>query len=445
MAEGAAEKVRVGVRAGPATWGFQYLRGAPGADRLGAARLGRGAADRRRAAPAEPEADPRAQDVLILADLPVSAAHAGRRAVGGRHRPRRPRRQRDPAGRRPLPGGVHQPPDRVGPAAVPPVVHAGVARVAGRGAAFRFIRTGDGERLGARLEDEGDADEGGLGRWQQLPGSTASCRSPSRSCAPTRGRCWWRSSRARRRPRAGREQGAGRPDREPHQQRRAYYFGGRESWRLAVQGGPARPRPLLGAARPQRRRRPVRARSGVLALDLDRVSAEPGQPVKARFRVFDEDVDASAFRLEVLRGGAVVASQPLAAGRGRGRRAMPARSCSRRWALATTVRLVGPGRPPERQQVSTRLHRRQLRRGTRRRLARRGGAPAAGRVVGREFFAARPGRPPGAHQRPHRRPAAAPVEHPLWRSRCCSRSSSAASALVGGCAEATRARLSRHR
>lgn len=122
---------------------------------------------------------------------------------------------------------------------------------------------------------------------------------------------------------------------------RAFFLGTDETWRWRLKSGERDQdrfwRQLINYASDQ----PYFARSNTLALDTDKVSAEPNEPVHVRARLSDERPGpARKLELEVLRDGKPFATHPLdpadPAGSGRftATLALPAGDYLLRWSLA---------------------------------------------------------------------------------------------------------------
>lgn len=93
---------------------------------------------------------------------------------------------------------------------------------------------------------------------------------------------------------------------------RAFFLGLKETWRWHFKPGDRNPenfwRQLIGHASED----PYFAHDGPLALDLDRVSAEPGETVHVRARIAEEISDSTPiFSLDIVRNGKVISEQAL--------------------------------------------------------------------------------------------------------------------------------------
>ena len=271
------------------------------------------------------------QDVIVLFDVPIKALDAGQWDAVEQLA------EREGGSVILAAGGVHLPAEynKSAPIAVSHLLPYDVVAFApawrvwpGESPEFHFTPTNQGRRLTALASEEADG-----GSWEQLPGCYRFVQLPDRH-----GEGWRRNVRP-----LLVESESGLPVLTEMRlgAGRTFFLGLDETWRWRLKQGDAQLdhfwRELIAYAADQ----PYYARNDVLALDADKVAAQPNEPIHIRARVSDPALAGMrSSSLSVLRGQRVVQTVqlsragPVGSGRFAGNVSLPAGDFELQWSLS---------------------------------------------------------------------------------------------------------------
>lgn len=292
-----SDKARVAVCAAAATWDFQYLRGA--LSRRPWVELSAEVLDAEHPRFGLSAQQILAQDVLVLAGVPVDALDVGQWdavntlvtsrggsviLIAGTDYPIADY-ARQPVARGLLPFHDVRPLWKQWPGEQP---------------AFHFVPTPAGEQEALRL---GDGADGGLRYWQELPGLYRYLQIPDANLFPDVRKLLLESASGSA-VLTERRLGAGR----------VLLLGLNETWRWRLKSGERDADRMWRQLVRHAIGEPVAARQGPLALDLDRVATQPAQTVNVRAQIRGAKSPPSNARsctIEIVRDGKAIGTRSL--------------------------------------------------------------------------------------------------------------------------------------